>query len=123
MSIAKLIDQSLEGQWSVLDFMPAAYAFSCPSEVEDAADDHHMFRFLGANVYIDTTDMRFAHKVWHETSPAVGKAKLPQVGDPGHTLARMFDVHIGEGARRCAALRELCWTYWRLTAAGSRLRG
>jgi peroxiredoxin (alkyl hydroperoxide reductase subunit C) len=28
----------------------------------------------GAEVYIVTTDTHFSHKVWHETSPAVGKA-------------------------------------------------
>jgi len=35
-------------------------------------------------------------KVWHETSPAVGKAKFPLVGDPTHTLSRAFGVHIEE---------------------------
>jgi peroxiredoxin (alkyl hydroperoxide reductase subunit C) len=34
--------------------------------------------------------------VWHETSPAVGKAKFPLVGDPTHALTRAFDVHIDE---------------------------
>jgi alkyl hydroperoxide reductase subunit AhpC len=34
--------------------------------------------------------------VWHETSPAVGKAKFPLVGDPTHTLTNAFDVHIPE---------------------------
>jgi alkyl hydroperoxide reductase subunit AhpC len=33
-------------------------------------------------------------KVWHETSPAVGKAQFPLVGDPTHALTRNFDVHI-----------------------------
>ena len=45
-------------------------------------------------VYIVTTDTHFSHKVWHETSPAVGKAKFPLVGDPTHQLTRAFDVHI-----------------------------
>jgi alkyl hydroperoxide reductase subunit AhpC len=34
--------------------------------------------------------------VWHETSPAVGKAKFPLIGDPTHVLAKMFDVLIPE---------------------------
>ena len=38
----------------------------------------------------------FSHKVWHETSPAVGKAKFPLVGDPTHTLTNAFGVHIPE---------------------------
>lgn len=92
----ELTEQSLKGQWSVLIFMPAAFTFNCPTEVEDAADHYAEFQRAEAEVYIVTTDTHFAHKVWHETSPAVGKAKFPLVGDPTHTLTRMFDVHIAE---------------------------
>ncbi|MFP8835632.1 alkyl hydroperoxide reductase subunit C [Hydrogenophaga sp. XSHU_21] len=89
-------DASLRGEWSVLVFMPAAFTFNCPTEVEDAADSYAEFQKLGAEVYIVTTDTHFSHKVWHETSPAVGKAKFPLVGDPTHTLTRGFGVHIEE---------------------------
>jgi peroxiredoxin (alkyl hydroperoxide reductase subunit C) len=89
-------DETLKGKWSVLIFMPAAFTFNCPTEVEDAADNYAKFRDLGAEVYIVTTDTHFSHKVWHETSPAVGKAKFPLVGDPTHTLTRAFGVHIEE---------------------------
>ncbi len=92
----ELTEQSLRDKWSVLIFMPAAFTFNCPTEVEDAADNYAEFQKLGAEVYIVTTDTHFAHKVWHETSPAVGKAKFPLVGDPTHTLTRAFDVHIDE---------------------------
>ena len=33
---------------------------------------------------------------WNETSPAVGKAKFPLVGDPTHALTNAFGVHIPE---------------------------
>ena len=89
-------DASLRGEWSVLVFMPAAFTFNCPTEVEDAADNYAEFQKLGAEVYIVTTDTHFSHKVWHETSPAVGKAKFPLVGDPTHQLTRAFGVHIEE---------------------------
>ncbi|MBL0946067.1 MAG: peroxiredoxin [Hydrogenophaga sp.] len=89
-------DASLRGEWSVLIFMPAAFTFNCPTEVEDAADNYAEFQKLGAEVYIVTTDTHFSHKVWHETSPAVGKAKFPLVGDPTHQLTRAFGVHIEE---------------------------
>ena len=89
-------DASLHGEWSVLIFMPAAFTFNCPTEVEDAADHYAEFQKAGAEVYIVTTDSHFAHKVWHETSPAVGKAKFPLIGDPTHTLTRAFGVHIEE---------------------------
>ncbi|MCE3002837.1 MAG: peroxiredoxin [Xanthomonadaceae bacterium] len=91
-------EQSLKGKWSVLVFMPAAFTFNCPTEVEDAAEHYAEFQKLGAEVYIVTTDTHFAHKVWHETSPAVKKATFPLVGDPTHQLTRAFGVHIdGEG--------------------------
>ncbi|MFD0724103.1 alkyl hydroperoxide reductase subunit C [Lysobacter brunescens] len=89
-------DESLKGKWSVLIFMPAAFTFNCPTEVEDAANNYAEFQKLGAEVYIVTTDTHFSHKVWHETSPAVGKAQFPLVGDPTHQLSRAFGVHIEE---------------------------
>jgi len=92
----EVTEQSLKGKWSVFVFMPAAFTFNCPTEVEDAAEHYEAFAMLGAEVYVVTTDTHFAHKVWHETSPAVGKAKFPLVGDPTHRLTRMFGVHIEE---------------------------
>ena len=89
-------DESLKGKWSVLIIMPAAFTFNCPTEVEDAADNYAAFKDAGAEVYIVTTDTHFSHKVWHETSPAVGKARFPLVGDPTHKLTRAFGVHIEE---------------------------
>jgi peroxiredoxin len=89
-------DETLKGKWAVLIFMPAAFTFNCPTEVEDAADNYAEFQKLGAEVYIVTTDTHFAHKVWHETSPAVGKARFPLVGDPTHALTNAFGVHIPE---------------------------
>ena len=92
----EVTDQTLKGKWSVFIFMPAAFTFNCPTEVEDAADNYEAFQKLGAEVYIVTTDTHFSHKVWHETSPAVGKAKFPLVGDPTHFLTNAFGVHIPE---------------------------
>ena len=66
------------------------------TEVEDAAENYEEFKKAGAEVYIVTTDTHFSHKVWHETSPAVGKAQFPLVGDPTHQLTRAIDVHIEE---------------------------
>ena len=94
-----LTEQSLKGKWSVLIFMPAAFTFNCPTEIEDAAEHYAEFQKAGAEVYIVTTDTHFSHKVWHETSDAVGKAKFPLVGDPTHTLTNAFGVHIPEIAR------------------------
>lgn len=92
----EVTDGTLKGKWSVLIFMPAAFTFNCPTEVEDAAANYAEFQKAGAEVYIVTTDTHFSHKVWHETSPAVGKAKFPLIGDATHTLTNAFGVHIPE---------------------------
>lgn len=92
----EITDADLKGKWSVVIFMPAAFTFNCPTEIEDAANSYAEFQKCGAEVYIVTTDTHFAHKVWHETSPAVGKAQFPLIGDPTHQMTRAFDVHIDE---------------------------
>jgi peroxiredoxin (alkyl hydroperoxide reductase subunit C) len=92
----EVTEASLKGKWSVLIFMPAAFTFNCPTEIEDAADNYAEFEKAGAQVFIVTTDTHFSHKVWHDTSPAVGKAKFALVGDPTHLLTHNFDVHIEE---------------------------
>ena len=89
-------EADLKGKWSVLIFMPAAFTFNCPTEIEDAADHYAEFEKAGVQVFIVTTDTHFSHKVWHETSPAVGKAKFALVGDPTHALSNAFDVLIPE---------------------------
>ena len=83
-------------KWSVVIFMPAAFTFNCPTEIEDAADNYADFQKANAEVYVVTTDTHFSHKVWHETSDAVGKAKFYLVGDPTHQLTNAFGVHIAE---------------------------
>ena len=92
----EVTEASLKGHWSVLIFMPAAFTFNCPTEIEDAAEHYAEFQKAGAEVYIVTTDTHFSHKVWHETSPAVGKAQFPLIGDPTHQLTNAFGVHIPE---------------------------
>lgn len=89
-------NETILGKWSVFIFMPAAFTFNCPTEVEDAADNYQKFVDMGAEVYIITTDTHFAHKMWHQTSEAVGKAKFPLVGDKGHVISEGFGVLIDD---------------------------
>lgn len=90
----EVTEATLLGKWAVVIFMPAAFTFNCPTEVEDAADNYAEFQKLHTEVFIVTTDTHFSHKVWHETSPAVGKARFPLVADPTHQLSRAFGVLI-----------------------------
>ena len=89
-------DETLKGKWSVIVFYPADFTFVCPTELEDLAENYDAFKKLGVEVYSVSTDSHFAHKAWHDTSPAIGKVKYPMIGDPTATLARNFDVLIEE---------------------------
>ncbi|MGI4855920.1 MAG: alkyl hydroperoxide reductase subunit C [Janthinobacterium lividum] len=89
-------EESLKGKWSVVVFYPADFTFVCPTELEDLADHYAEFQKLGVEVYGVSTDSHFAHKAWHDTSPAIGKITYPLIGDPTHILSRNFDVLIEE---------------------------
>ena len=41
-----------------------------------------------------STDTAFAHKAWHDNSPAIGKIKFPMIADPTGKLCRAFDTYI-----------------------------
>jgi NADH-dependent peroxiredoxin subunit C len=103
----EVTEASLKGKWSVLIFMPAAFTFNCPTEIEDAANNYAEFQKAGAEVYIVTTDTHFSHKVWHETSPAVGKAQFPLIGDPTHAAdQRLRRAHPGRRPGPARHLRD-----------------
>ncbi len=89
-------DADLHGKWSVVFFYPADFTFVCPTELEDLADNYAAFQALGVEIYSVSTDTHFAHKAWHDTSPAIGKIHYTMVGDPTGTITRNFDVMIEE---------------------------
>ena len=87
-------DADLKGKWSVVFFYPADFTFVCPTELEDLADNYATFQSLGVEIYSVSTDTHFAHKAWHDTSPAISKIGYTMVGDPTGTICRNFDVMI-----------------------------
>ena len=89
--------EQLKGKWSVFVFFPAAFTFVCPTELGDLADNYAEFQKMGVNIYGVSTDTHFTHKAWHDSSPEMGKVNYALVGDPGHKLAKAFDVLIEEG--------------------------
>jgi peroxiredoxin len=92
----EVTDESVKGKWSVFFFYPADFTFVCPTELEDLADNYAEFQKLGVEIYGVSTDTHFAHKAWHDTSPAISKINYALVGDPTATLSRNFDVLIEE---------------------------
>ena len=89
-------DSDLKGKWSVVFFYPADFTFVCPTELEDLAENYGEFQKLGVEIYSVSTDTHFAHKAWHDTSPAIKKIKYTMVGDPTLAISRNFDVLIEE---------------------------
>ena len=89
-------DADLKGKWSVVFFYPADFTFVCPTELEDLADNYAEFQKLGVEIYSVSTDTHFAHKAWHDASPAIKKIGYTMVGDPTHAISRDFDVLIEE---------------------------
>lgn len=87
-----------KGKWVALIFYPADFTFVCPTELEEAAMHHEEFKKLGAEVMSVSTDTAFAHKAWHDTSPAIAKVKYPMLADPTGNVCRLFGTYIeGEG--------------------------
>ena len=92
----EVTNATLTGKWSVVVFYPADFTFVCPTELGDLADHYAQFQKLGVEIYGVSTDTHFAHKAWHDTSPAIAKVQYPLVGDPTLTLSRNFEVLIEE---------------------------
>lgn len=84
------------GKWVVLFFYPADFTFVCPTELEELAENYEKFKDLGAEILSFSTDTAFAHKAWHDSSPAIGKVKYPMGADPTGVIAEMLGVYIEE---------------------------
>ncbi|HQQ74802.1 MAG TPA: alkyl hydroperoxide reductase subunit C [Pseudomonadales bacterium] len=89
-------DADLKGKWSVVVFYPADFTFVCPTELGDLADNYAEFQKLGVEVYSVSTDTKFCHKAWHDTSDTIKKINYPMVGDPTGVITRNFGVMIEE---------------------------
>src|SRR3990167_6557197 len=85
-----------KGKWVVLVFYPADFTYVCPTELEEMAELYPEFKKLGAEVISLSTDTAFAHKVWHETSKAIGKIKYPMMADPTGNISRIFGIYLEE---------------------------
>ncbi|GAA4699596.1 alkyl hydroperoxide reductase subunit C [Nocardioides conyzicola] len=85
-------ERDFAGRWNVLMFYPGDFTYVCPTELEDLAEHYDEFAKLGVEVYSASTDSHFAHKVWHDSSSAVGKVQFAMLADPALRFARAFDV-------------------------------
>jgi peroxiredoxin (alkyl hydroperoxide reductase subunit C) len=92
--IEKIKLSDYRGKWLVIIFYPADFTFVCPTELEEVADAYEEFKKVNAEVLSVSTDTVFAHKVWHDISPAIKKIRFPMVADPTGRLCREFGTYI-----------------------------
>jgi peroxiredoxin len=90
------ISNDFKDKWKILVFYPADFTFVCPTELQDYARHHSRFQQEGAEVFSISTDTVFAHKAWHDSSPAISQINFPMVADPTLYLCNLFGTLIEE---------------------------
>ena len=63
----EVTEKDLQGKWSVLIFMPAAFTFNCPTEIEDAAEHYDEFQRRGIGVACMAVNDAFVMQAWGES--------------------------------------------------------
>lgn len=94
--INKKNNSDFVGKWLVLFFYPADFTFVCPTELEELADKYEEFKSLDVEIVSVSNDTAFAHKAWHDISPAMGKVKYPMAADTNGRLSKALGVYIEE---------------------------
>lgn len=94
--IKKVKFSDYKGKWLVLIFYPADFSFVCPTELEEAEKHYGEFKKLDAEIMSVSTDTAFAHKAWHDTSPAIKKISYPMLADPAGKLCREFGTYLDD---------------------------
>lgn len=92
--IAKIKLSDYLGKWLILFFYPADFTFVCPTELEEMAELYEKFQNENAEILSASTDTAFAHKAWHDNSPAIKKIKFPMLADPTGKLCKALGVYI-----------------------------
>jgi peroxiredoxin (alkyl hydroperoxide reductase subunit C) len=92
--IKKIKLSDYNGKWVILIFYPADFTFVCPTELEDAQKHYDEVKKLGGEIMSMSTDTAFAHKAWHDNSPAIGKIEYPMLSDAAGNISRMFGTYI-----------------------------
>lgn len=85
-----------KGKWVVLLFYPADFTFVCPTELEEAAKFYPEFQKENAEIISVSTDTKYTHLAWHDSSPAIKKIKYPMAADPTGSMCKMFGTYIEE---------------------------
>ncbi len=88
--IKKISLSDYKGKWIVLFFYPADFTFVCPTELGELADNYGEIKKLNAEIISVSVDTAFAHKAWHDNSPAIKKIKFPMLADPARRVTKSY---------------------------------
>ena len=80
--------------WLILMFYPADFSFVCPTELKEAAARYDDVKKLGGEIISFSTDTKYAHMAWHDSSPAIKSVTFPMAADPTGNISRAFGVYI-----------------------------
>ncbi len=92
--LTKVNIEDFKDKWLILFFYPADFTFVCPTELEEMQTLYKDFKAEGAEIISVSTDTAFAHKAWHDSSPAIGQIEYPMAADANHMLSESFGVLI-----------------------------
>ena len=92
------LSKNLGPNGAVLFFYPLDFTFVCPTEI--IAFDHRIeeFKSRGINVIGVSVDSHWSHVAWRNTdvnAGGIGQIKYPLVADLSKSIARDYDVLIG----------------------------
>ncbi|MBU6140518.1 MAG: peroxiredoxin [Proteobacteria bacterium] len=89
----------LKGKIGVLFFYPLDFTFVCPSEIIAFDNRLKEFKDRGAEVIGVSVDSKFTHLAWKNTEVnkgGIGQIQYPLVADLTKSIARDYDVLMGE---------------------------
>jgi len=89
----------LKGKIGVLFFWPLDFTFVCPSEIIAFDNRLKEFKERGAEVIGVSVDSKFSHLAWKNTAinqGGIGQVQFPIVADLTKSIARDYDVLLGE---------------------------
>ncbi len=88
-----------KGKIGVLFFYPLDFTFVCPSEIIAFNNRVKEFKLRKAEVIAVSVDSHFTHLAWKETpveKGGIGNVQFPMVADLTKSIARDYDVLLGE---------------------------
>ena len=88
-----------KGKIGVLFFYPLDFTFVCPSEIIAFNNRAKEFKLRKAEVIAVSVDSHFTHLAWKQTpvdKGGIGNIQYPMVADLTKSIARDYDVLVGE---------------------------